>query len=154
MNDETREAAELLRRWRKDLKAALEEQNAAAQKAFGLRRMIEGMEVIHPELKPSPDTGPVEVVGQEQDRGGSAEPGSVADAVRKVLIDNPSRWFTSGDMVREVRSRGLDASPTAVRLALRRTAGKQTERRGIDKGQSFRLRAEEKDMDLLGGLEQ
>lgn len=138
---EALEAAQLLSRWRVQLKDAQDEYELAAARIYGLRKMIEGLEIVHPELKPTPPTdahataesAAAKIVGSSK---------TVADHVRDILREQPNRWFASGEMVREVQARDETAEAPAIRLALSRTAGKISEKRGEGKGQSFRLKTE------------
>lgn len=151
--DDHRHTAALLNGWRAELNEALKTQIAAANRAAALRKAIDGVETLYPNLSNAVPVDFQDITGS--DSGDVVEELTAADLVREILRNEPLRWFATGDMVREFRTRGSEATPEAIRLALRRTAGKETEHRMSEKGRVFRLRAaQSEDIDVLGGLEQ
>ena len=161
METEKAEAAELLQRWRSNRQEVLDTLGAAQVKIAALTKLIDGMEDLHPELSEKHDLVPrvpeslLDVLATVDVSHYAKAAGNprASDVVRDILREQPTRWFSSGEMVREFKTRGIEATPTAIRLALRRTADRESERRGTDKRQEFRLKSETDSDDTLGGLE-
>ena len=156
------EAKGLLMRWRAERREIVGEVRELQSRSLALGKMIDGMETLYPDLKGSmfaEITGhqpSVEVSSEEPiDADEHAELGeTAADVARVIVRENPDKWFTTGDMVKEFAARQHPATPTAIRLALRRTwETGLTDRRGAGRGQSFRLAPASTDA-VLGGLEE
>lgn len=154
MDQAERDDAGLLARWRKEQFEAVNVYAAALNRSLALQQMIEGMESLHPDwrLDPSAETTPTDAGTDNDDKPPLK---TAADVVRAILSENPDRWFTSGDMVREFKATSeIEATDTAIRLALSRTADRESIRRGEGKGQQFRFKGTGPDrVFTLGGLE-
>lgn len=133
------QTANLLDQWRDELTKAIKAQTEANARVAKLRKVIDGVESLYPELGRAMRVEFPDVTGADFGGVPLNEDLSAADMVREILRAEPGRWFATGDMVREFRSRGSNASSEAIRLALRRTRGKESERRVSDKGATYRL---------------
>lgn len=163
------EAGELLQRWRKERQDAVNAWAAAQVQMSALTKMIDGMEQLYPEFAVKVDIIPqvaasaadalvtVDVSSHPaENHRPKPSPAAVTikatDVVRDVLREQPNRWFSTGDMVREFRTRGAEATPTAIRLALRRTSGRESDMRETDNGQLYRFHSESASSDTLEAL--
>lgn len=168
MNSNETEAAELLARWRRDHAAAGIDRAAAQHRLDALGKMIAGMEALYPSLATKVEatapawTSVADALANIDASNYSAETRQkiekspdarkATDVVREILKEQPNRWFSTGEMVREFRSRRIEGSQTAIRLALRRTNGRESDMRETDDGQLYRFRSESASSNTLEAL--
>lgn len=152
------EAELLLKRARADRDSATAEVarlEALKAQALGLDRFIEGLELMFPALasahvlvpettEPEPRVRSVDPVANRRRRLQTNGPRATEVALH-ILRENRNKWYTGRAMIDEFQSRGIHATETAIRLALKRAAEKGTAERQYadDGGHLFRIRQED-----------
>ena len=170
MEIDENEAALLLKRFRADrdanraeiadLAAMIARADALAVHAAGLDKVIDGLVQAHPALAETPsapsrttslaeaateggdkltDNGELPKTRRRRNMNGPR----ATDVVRHELSDNPFTDFTSRSMIDHFAKINIEATPTAIRLALKTAVDKgyATMRLDDDGAQVFRFKA-------------
>jgi hypothetical protein len=153
------QATELVQLWRHELveaEAALKDVQA---QVTGLKRLIEGVELMFPDLAPSiwgerPAQGATTTTAELSDAVEEIVPKSnikATEGVRKILADNPTTWFSGRDMMNAFERNGYVGTETAIRLALKRANDKGfAEMEQGENSQIFRLNSVAESSTLAG----
>lgn len=136
------EAAEHVRGWRAERAGVDAELRAIQAKANGLDKLIEGIEVMFPDLALSHGNGLNTVAEGAVSRLLPDGP-KATDGVRGLLRSNPHKWFSGRDMMNAFAAEGYDATETAIRLALKRAHEKGfADMQEGERGKVFRFHSE------------
>lgn len=151
------QAAELVQVWRRELVDAEVALKDVQAQVTGLQRLIEGVELMFPDLVPSgwgqslasttTTTEPLDAVEDLPPKSNI----KATEGVRKILADNSTTWFSGRDMMNAFDQNGYIGTETAIRLALKRAYDKGfAEMEQGERGQIFRLKSQGESPTLTG----